>query len=73
MYNKGVTITISAAKSELNFIMNKHNIYWPIPEKEIKANRKGQLWQNFGYTGYDANTLVWDNWQDAVEDESKVD
>lgn len=72
MYNKGVTINITASKNQLNFIMNKHNIYWPIPDKEIKANYRGQLWQNFGYTGYDANAPLWDTWEEAVEDESKA-
>ena len=46
---------------------------WPIPEKEITANNKGQLWQNYGYTGYDANIPVWDNWEDAVADQDVVD
>lgn len=73
MYNKGVTIVIDAGKPNLNYIMNKHNIYWPIPEREITANSKGQLWQNYGYTGYDANIPLWMTWEEAVEDETKVD
>lgn len=73
MYNKGVTINITAQKSELNFIMDKKNIYWPIPEKEITANNKGQLWQNYGYNGYDDSTPLWMTWEEAVEDESKID
>lgn len=73
MYNSGQEIVIDATKSHLNFVMNKHNIYWPIPEKEITANNKGQLWQNFGYSGYDANTPLWMSWQEAVEDEGKID
>lgn len=73
MYNKNQTLVIDAAKSNLNFILDKKNIYWPIPEKEIKANNKGQLWQNPGYTGYDPTTPVWDNWQDAVADQDRVD
>lgn len=48
-------------------------MYWPIPEKEIKANNKGQLWQNYGYTGYDENIPRWDNWEDAVADQDVVD
>lgn len=73
MYNKGVTLVIDATKSSLNFIIDKKNIYWPIPDKEIKANNKGQLWQNFGYTGYDASTPLWETWEEAMADESRVD
>lgn len=73
MYNKGVTIVIDATKSNINYIMDKKNMYWPIPEKEIKANNKGQLWQNYGYTGYDENIPRWDNWEDAVADQDVVD
>ncbi|HIZ91891.1 MAG TPA: RagB/SusD family nutrient uptake outer membrane protein [Candidatus Bacteroides merdavium] len=73
MYNKGVTIVVDATKTNINYIMDKKNMYWPIPEKEITANNKGQLWQNYGYTGYDANIPVWDNWEDAVADQDVVD
>lgn len=73
MYNKGVTIVVDATKTNINYIMDKKNMYWPIPEKEIKANNKGQLWQNYGYAGYDANIPVWDNWEDAVADQDVVD
>ena len=73
MYNKGVTIVIDATKNNINYIIDKKNMYWPIPEKEITANNKGQLWQNYGYTGYDANIPVWDNWEDAVADQDVVD
>ena len=73
MYNKGVTITVDATKTNINYIMDKKNMYWPIPEKEITANNKGQLWQNYGYAGYDASIPVWDNWEDAVADQDVVD
>lgn len=73
MYNKGVTLVIDATKSSLNFIIDKKNIYWPIPDKEIKANNRGQLWQNFGYTGYDASIPLWETWEEAMADESRVD
>ncbi len=73
MYNKGYTITVDATKPELNYIIDKKNIYWPIPEKEITANNKGSMWQNFGYVGYDPSIPVWQTWEEAVEDESKVD
>lgn len=73
MYNKGQEIVINASKSHINYIMDKKNIYWPIPEREITANNKGQLYQNYGYSGYNPNTPVWDNWEDAVADESKTE
>lgn len=73
MYNKGITIVVDATKTNINYIMDKKNMYWPIPEKEITANNKGQLWQNYGYAGYDANIPVWDNWEDAVADQDVVD
>lgn len=73
MYNKGQEIVINASKSHINYIMDKKNIYWPIPKREINANNKGQLYQNYGYSGYNPNTPVWDNWEDAVADESKTE
>lgn len=73
MYNKGVTIVIDASKANLNYIIDKKNIYWPIPEKEITANNKGQLWQNYGYSGYDPSTPVWETWEESVADEDKID
>ena len=57
----------------MNYIIDKKNMYWPIPEKEITANNKGQLWQNYGYTGYDPSIPMWDNWGDAVADQDVVD
>lgn len=53
MYNKGVTINVNATKTDINYIMGKHNIYWPIPEKAIVSNGKAPLYQNYGYDGYD--------------------
>jgi hypothetical protein len=72
MYNKG-PISITATKGSLNYIMDKKNIYWPIPNTEIRANNKGELAQNYGYDGYDPNTPKWDNWEDAVADENKTE
>lgn len=71
MYNKNQTIVIDATKSNINYIIDKHNIYWPIPQTAIEANNKAPLAQNYGYTGYDPTTPVWDNWEDAVSDEDK--
>ncbi|HWB90979.1 MAG TPA: RagB/SusD family nutrient uptake outer membrane protein [Puia sp.] len=67
MYNKG---TITSNGQNFNYTMDKHNLYYPIPNAAIIGNNKGKLMQNFGYDGYDASTPEWDNWQDAVKDES---
>lgn len=68
-YNKGAMTT---GGRTFNFTMDKHNMYWPIPNSAIKANSQGQLHQNYGYNGYDASIPEWDNWQDAVADEDKT-
>lgn len=69
LYNKGAIV--SNGKT-LNYRMDKHNLFWPIPQSAINANSQGQLHQNYGYDKYDANVAEWDNWQDAVADEDKV-
>ena len=66
MYNKG---PVNVIGKEIKWIISKHNFYWPIPESAIRANNKGELSQNYGYSGYDPNTPKWDNWQEAVADE----
>lgn len=71
-YNDGITKNITAAKSAINYTMDKKNMFWPIPEEAITANKDGQLHQNYGYTGYDENCQEWDNWEDAVADEDKA-
>jgi len=72
MYNKG-PIQIIATKSNINYTMDKKNIYWPIYNATIIANNKGKLAQNFGYDGYDPNTPKWDSWEEAVVDEDKTE
>ena len=72
MYNKGVTIHVNATKTDINYIMGKHNIYWPIPEKAIVSNGKAPLYQNFGYDGYDPNVKLWETWEEAVADEDQI-
>ena len=69
LYNVG---GVNSNNRLLNYKMDKHNIYWPIPNSAITANNKGVLSQNFGYTGYDANTPKWETWQEAVADEDKT-
>ena len=62
MYNKGITINVNATKTDINYIMGKHNIYWPIPEKAIVSNGKAPLYQNYGYDGYDPNVQIWETY-----------
>lgn len=71
MYNKGVTINVNATKTDINYIMGKHNIYWPIPEKAIVSNGKAPLYQNYGYDGYDPSVKIWETWEEAVADEDR--
>lgn len=52
--------------------INKHNLFWPVPNSAITANNKGQLRQNYGYDGYSENIPMWTNWEDAVADEEKA-
>lgn len=70
MYNKGDII--SAGKT-LTYIMDKRNVYWPIPNSAITANNMGVLHQNFGYDGYDAGIPMWETWEEAVADEDKTE
>ena len=53
--------------------MGKHNLYWPVPNEDIKKNTGRQMRQNFGYDGYDPNITMWENWEDAVADEDKTE
>ena len=49
--------------------VNKHNIFWPVPNSAITANNKADLRQNFGYDGYSDQIPYVDNWEEAVADE----
>ena len=49
--------------------INKHNLFWPVPNSAITANNQGVLRQNFGYDGYNESITMWTNWEDAVADE----
>ncbi|WP_437920674.1 RagB/SusD family nutrient uptake outer membrane protein [Sphingobacterium sp. LRF_L2] len=69
MYNKGPISIDATGNSNPNYTMDKKNMYWPIPNAAITANKKGQLSQNFGYDGYDPATPKWETWQEAVADE----
>lgn len=70
-YNNGVTYNISANNAHPRYVMGKHNIFWPIPEFAIEDNDLGQLYQNYGYDGYDSAIHVFTDWKEAVEDELK--
>jgi len=69
MYNKG---SIAIRPRTINYRMDKHNLYWPIPDAAIKANNQGKLRQNYGYDGYDPSIPLWETWQEAVADEDKT-
>jgi starch-binding outer membrane protein, SusD/RagB family len=67
-YNKGL-VTVR----NRSYTIAAHNINWPIPQSAINANGGARLRQNPGYSGYDANIELWDNWEDAVADEEKTE
>ena len=67
IFNHGTILS----KVNLNYQVDKHNLFWPIPNDAITANIGAKLSQNFGYDGYDANTAKWTTWEEAVADESK--
>ena len=69
-YNKGTINVVATGLSQINYTMDKKNMYWPIPYSEITVNSKAPLSQNYGYDGYDPNVPKWDKWEDAVADES---
>lgn len=72
LYNK-YPAGISLKPGVKFYSMDKRNNYWPIPYRlAIEPNIKGQLSQNYGYDGYNESVKVWDKWQDAVDDESKI-
>ncbi len=52
-----------------SYTMAPHNINWPIPAGAIRANGGNVIWQNQGYTGYNASVSKWETWQEAVADE----
>nr|WP_321485371.1 RagB/SusD family nutrient uptake outer membrane protein [uncultured Draconibacterium sp.] len=66
-YNKGAFVW---QQSNRPYTIAAKNIYWPIPNWSIEANRNGTLSQNPGYDGYNENVEIWENWEDAVADET---
>jgi len=69
-YNSG--ISYNANGRVFNYVVGKHNLYWPVPNNAITQNSQGQLSQNFGYDGYDDSTPKWEKWEDAVADEDRI-
>lgn len=54
---------------ELNYVVDKRNLFWPVPYDAITANSEFPLMQNYGYEGYDPSTPMWTNWEDAAASE----
>lgn len=65
LFNRG-QIT---SKVNLNYQVDKHNLFWPIPNSALTANTGAKLRQNYGYDGYDDSVQMFTNWEDAVKDE----
>lgn len=61
------------SKTNLNYVVDKHNLFWPIPNSAITANTGAPLHQNYGYDGYDETVPEFTNWEDAVADEDKTE
>ncbi|MCI1731094.1 MAG: RagB/SusD family nutrient uptake outer membrane protein [Prevotella sp.] len=68
LFNNGA---IQSNGVSLEYKVNKHNIFWPIPNSAITANTGAALRQNYGYDGYSESTQMWTNWEDAVADENR--
>lgn len=64
-YNKNPQLVI---KNHI-YSIDKHNLYLPVPQSAIDANRNAKLRQNYGYDGYDETLPMWETWQEAVADE----
>lgn len=47
------------------YTLDKHNLYLPIPQSAIDANRNAQLRQNYGYDGYDESIPMWETWEES--------
>ena len=60
-YNKNPELLVGKRA----YTIDKHNLYLPIPQSAIDANRNGQLRQNYGYDGYDESIPMWETWEEA--------
>lgn len=66
LFNNGV---ISSGSKNLNYQVDKRNLFWPVPNSAITANIGAQLRQNYGYDGYDDTVPMFTSWEEAVADE----
>lgn len=66
LFNHG---PIRSNDRELNYRVNKRNLFWPVPNDAITANSEYPLAQNYGYNGYSADQPMWMTWEEAVENE----
>ncbi|MXV13804.1 RagB/SusD family nutrient uptake outer membrane protein [Hufsiella ginkgonis] len=64
-YNKGVKTTYGAT-----FTISPYHLFWPVPQKDIDANRLAVINQNFGYTGYAKNVVPNQTLEEALENEN---
>lgn len=64
-YNKGIK-----TRSGLEYKMEPHHMFWPIPQTSIDANREGRINQNKGYAGYEHNVPPFDNLEEAIAAET---
>lgn len=60
-YNKGVKTRLG-----LSYTIAPYQIFWPIPQSSINANREGRINQNKGYAGYEYNVEPFDNLEEAM-------
>ena len=67
-YGKG-----QQGNQSFEYKINKHNLFWPIPNSAITSNTGAKLCQNYGYDGYDASTPMFTDYEDAVADEEKTE
>lgn len=58
---------------ELNYRVDKRNLFWPIPNSAITANTGAQLRQNYDYDGYDDSVFMFEDWHEAVADEETTE
>ena len=68
VFNRACGKGVSGNQS-FEYKINKHNLFWPVPNSAITANNKAKLRQNFGYDGYDESTPMFTNYEDAIADE----
>ena len=65
IFNHGPIVS----NKELNYQVDKRNLFWPIPNSAITANTGARLRQNYGYDGYDEAIPMFTNWEESVADE----